>query len=220
MPKITQLSQLDLNQTYSYADYLTWQFDETVELIKGKIMLMSPAPNVRHQNLSTNLIRPLSVYFHHKKCRVYTAPFDVRLYDRKKSILANHDCMDAGGRATQGAVAEDIHTVVQPDLCVICDLDKLDEQGCNGAPDWIIEILSKGNSKREMKIKYELYRESGVGEYWLVFPDQLAVQQFVLDDAGRYQLRQMYTDEDTAAPVAFPELRIDLAEVFETWRDQ
>jgi Uma2 family endonuclease len=204
MAKITQLSQLDLNQTYSYADYLTWQFDETVELIEGKIMLMSPAPNVRHQNLSTNLIRPLSAFFHHKKCRVYTAPFDVRLYDRKKSILANTG----------------IHTVVQPDLCVICDLDKLDEQGCNGAPDWIIEILSKGNSKREMKIKYELYRESGVGEYWLVFPDQLAVQQFVLDDAGRYQLRQMYTDEDTVAPVAFPELRIDLAEVFETWRDQ
>ena len=100
MPKIIDLSQLDLNQSYSYADYLTWQIKETVELIKGKIMLMSPAPNVRHQDISTNLMSYLSVYFKHKKCRVYAAPFDVRLYDRKKSILKN----------------QEIQTVVQPDI--------------------------------------------------------------------------------------------------------
>lgn len=204
MPKITQLSQLDLNQTYSYADYLTWQLDEAVELIKGKITLMSPAPNVKHQDISMNLTRSLAVFFNHKKCRVYAAPFDVRLYDRKKSILAN----------------QDIHTVVQPDLCVICDLQKLDEQGCNGAPDWIIEILSKGNSKKEIKIKYELYQESGVSEYWLVYPEQQTVHQFILDDNGRYQLKQMYTDDDFATPHLFPELAIELAEVFETWRNK
>jgi len=146
MPKITHIEQLDLNQTYSYADYLTWQLNEAVELIKGKIMLMSPAPNVRHQDISMNLSRFLSAYFNHKKCRVYAAPFDVRLYDRKKSLLAS----------------QDIHTVVQPDLCVICHPEILDKQGCNGAPDWIIEILSKGNSKRELHIKYDLYQESGV----------------------------------------------------------
>ena len=71
------------------------------------------------------------------------------VYDRKKSIVAS----------------EDIHTVVQPDLCVICNPEILDLQGCNGAPDWIIEILSKGNSKRDMQIKYKLYQESGVKEY-------------------------------------------------------
>ena len=119
MTNITQLSQLDLNQTYSYADYLTWNFDDALELIKGKIMLMSPAPNVKHQDISTNLMRTLSVFFRHKHCRLYAAPFDVRLYDRKKSILAS----------------EDIHTVVQPDLCVICHPEILDKQGCNGAPD-------------------------------------------------------------------------------------
>ncbi len=204
MPKITQLSQLDLNQTYSYTDYLTWQFDEAVELIKGKIMLMSPAPNVGHQCISMNLSRVLSIFFKHKKCRVFAAPFDVRLYDRKKSILAS----------------QDIHTVVQPDLCVICTPDILDMQGCNGAPDWIIEILSKGNSKREMKIKYELYAESGVTEYWLVYPEQQAIHQFVLDQDGRYQLRQMYTNDDTATPHLFPDLAIDINEVFETWREQ
>jgi Uma2 family endonuclease len=201
MPKITDLSQLDLNQTYSYADYLTWQFDEAVELIKGKIMQMSPAPNVKHQRVSMDLSRPLSNFFNHKKCQVFAAPFDVRLYDRKKSILAS----------------QDIHTVVQPDLCVICNPEILDEQGCNGAPDWIIEILSKGNSKREMQVKYALYQESGVQEYWIVYPNDQAIHQFVLDESGRYQLQYMYTDDDIATPQLFPELAIDLTEVFDTW---
>ena len=204
MTKITRLSQLDLNQSYSYADYLTWQFNETVELIKGKIMLMSPAPNVTHQRVSMNFSGSLFNFFKRKKCQVFAAPFDVRLYDRKKSILAN----------------EDIHTVVQPDLCVICNPDILDAQGCNGAPDWIIEILSKGNSKREMQIKYELYQESGVQEYWIVYPNDQAINQFVLDECGRYQLKQMYTDDDIATPHLFPELAIDLTEVFETWTEE
>ncbi|MDP1614988.1 MAG: Uma2 family endonuclease [Methylococcales bacterium] len=200
MTKITRLSQLDLNKTYSYADYMTWQFKETVELIKGKIMLMSPAPNVGHQGIAGNLYGILYNFFRHKTCRFFPAPFDVRLYDRKQSLLAS----------------QDIHTVVQPDCCVICNPDILDTQGCNGAPDWIIEILSKGNSKREMNIKYDLYAESGVTEYWLIYPEQQAIHQFVLDADGRYQLRHMYTD-GFATPHLFPELAIDLTEVFEAW---
>ncbi len=201
MAKITELSQLDLNRTYSYADYMTWKFDDALELIKGKIMLMSPAPNVYHQDISTNLTRLLSVFFKHKKCRVYVAPFDVRLYDRKKSILAS----------------QDIHTVVQPDLCVICNPEILDLQGCNGAPDWIIEILSKSNAKRDMNIKYELYQESGVGEYWIVYPEEQAIHQFVLDENECYQLKRMYTGDDIATPYLFPELAVELTDVFETW---
>jgi Uma2 family endonuclease len=157
MPKITQLSQLDLTKTYSYADYLTWQFDEAVELIKGKIMLMSPAPNVEHQRIERKLLVAIDWHLKGKKCEIFPAPFDVRLYDRKKSLLTS----------------KDIHTVVQPDLCVMCNPDILDKQGCNGAPDWIIEILSKGNSKQEMQIKYELYAKSGVMEYWIVYPNDL-----------------------------------------------
>lgn len=204
MPKITQLSQLDLNKVYSYADYLTWQFSETVELIKGKIMTMSPAPNVRHQRASLILSGLLFNYFRRQKCQVFAAPFDVRLYDRKKSILAN----------------KEIHTVVQPDLCVICDPEKLDAQGCNGAPDWIIEILSKGNSKRELQIKYDLYAESAVSEYWLVYPYEQAVHQFVLNENGRYELKHMYADDDIAVPQLFPDLALDLAEVFELFDDE
>jgi Uma2 family endonuclease len=198
MTPITQLSQLDLNKTYSYADYITWQFDEMVELIKGKISLMCPAPNVQHQSISGNLHAICHPFFRHKKCRVFAAPFDVRLYDRKKSILAN----------------QEIHTVVQPDLCVICQPEFLDKQGCNGAPDWIIEILSKGNSKKELQIKYELYQESGVSEYWLVYPYEQTVHQFVLEK-GQYQLKKMYTNGDKASPYLFPDLAIEVNEIFE-----
>lgn len=199
MAKITDLAQLDLNATYSYADYLTWQFDDAVELIKGKIQLMSPAPNVRHQSISWRFNGLLFQYFRYKSCRAFAAPFDVRLYDRKKSMLGN----------------KEIYTVVQPDLCVICDTDKLDRQGCNGAPDWIIEILSKGNSKRETQEKYALYQESGVKEYWLVYPYEQSVHQFVLNpQTEKYQLLTMFSAEDQAHPALFPDLAIDLAEVF------
>lgn len=198
MPKITALSQLDLNKTYSYADYLTWQLGEIVELVKGKISAMAPAPNVSHQRISIRLSGTLYDYFKHKKCELFAAPFDVRLYDRKKSILKN----------------QDIQTVVQPDLCVVCNPEFLDEQGCNGAPDWIIEILSKGNSKREMQVKYELYREAGVTEYWIVYPNDCAIHQFVLNENGRYDLVKMFTDDDVATPYLFPDLAVKLEEIF------
>lgn len=198
MPIITQLEQLDLTKTYSYADYLTWQFTETVELIKGKIMLMSPAPTVSHQRIETKLLLAIGSYLENKKCEIFPAPFDVRLYDRKKSLLAS----------------QDIQTVIQPDLFVICRPELLDKQGCNGAPDWIIEILSPGNSKREMKTKYALYEESGVMEYWLVYPEQRAIHQFVLNVQSTYELKMMYTDDDMAIPMLFPELAIDVTKLF------
>lgn len=100
MTKITQLSQLDLTASYSYADYLTWQLNETVELIEGKIQLMSPAPNVKHQRLSIYLSSRLFYYFENKACQVFSAPFDVRLYNRTKSLLVN----------------KEITTVVRPDI--------------------------------------------------------------------------------------------------------
>lgn len=135
MPKITQLSQLDFSQTYSYADYLTWQLEKRVELINGKISLMSPAPNLKHQGIERNLIIDIGTYLRGKKCQLFPAPFDVRLYDRKKSLLAN----------------QDIHTVVQPDLCVVCNTEILDKQGCNGAPDWIIELYQRGIQKKKCR---------------------------------------------------------------------
>ena len=199
MPTVTDLSQLDLNGHYSYADYLTWQFDETVELLKGKIARMCPGPNVKHQRISWRISGRLFNYFEHRSCSAFTAPFDVRLYDRKKSLLAN----------------QDITTVVQPDICVICDNDKLDEQGCNGAPDWIIEILSKSNSKNDVKTKHALYAESGVKEYWLVFPYEEVISQFILnEETGQYQHYSLYAGDDVATSLLFPDLTIDLQQLF------
>ena len=199
MAAITELSQLDLNGTYSYADYLLWQFEERVELIKGKIMLMCPAPNVKHQRYSRKLALEIGYFLRKKSCELFIAPFDVKLYDSRKSKLAD----------------KEVYTVVQPDLCVICDKAKLTERGCDGAPDWIIEILSPGNSKKEMRIKYDLYEENGVREYWLVYPSEQAVYQFVLNpQTEKYELKGMYAEDDVINPALFSELKIDLAEVF------
>jgi Uma2 family endonuclease len=178
---------------------MTWRLTEAVELIKGKILLMSPAPNVKHQRISWQLGGVLFNYFERKNGSAFSAPFDVRLYDCSKSLLAN----------------KDITTVVQPDICVICDKEKLDEQGCNGAPDWIIEILSKGNSKKEVKIKHALYAESGVTEYWLIYPYEEVIQQFVLnDETGQYHLHNNYAGDDVAVPYLFPDLAIDFPTLF------
>ena len=199
MTTITRLEELNLDDSYTYEDYLTWQFDEMLELIKGKVF-MCPAPNVNHQRISTRLTGILYQAFKHKKCQLFAAPFDVRLYDRKKSIVAN----------------KEIYSTVQPDLCVICDTNKLDTQGCLGAPDWIIEIVSKGNSKRDIQLKYELYQESGVKEYWLVYPYEECIHQFVFnEETDNYQLIKMFVNDEIATSFLFPHLEIDLTEVFE-----
>ena len=198
MSDITSLSQLDLTARYTYADYLLWQFSERVELIKGYIMQMA-APNRRHQYISGNLQFALMKYFYKSACQVYHAPFDVRFYDRRKSQQAD----------------KDIYTVVQPDLCVICDASKLDERGCLGAPDWIIEILSPGNSKKEVQTKYDLYEEHGVREYWVVYPNEQSVFQFVLNEQGKYYLHKIFAEDDIMPSYLFPDLLIDLKDVFE-----
>ncbi|RIZ68336.1 MAG: Uma2 family endonuclease [Methylococcales bacterium] len=109
-----------------------------------------------HPQLKSRWLRPLGIYLiqHLRKTQIANGELDVRLYNKRKSILTN----------------KEIFTVVQPDLCVICNPEQLDVQGCNDEPDWIIEILSQGNSKRETQDKYTLYQESGVKEYWIVYP--------------------------------------------------
>jgi Uma2 family endonuclease len=193
---ITTLTDLDLSKQYSYADYLTWKFTERVELLRGFIRQMS-APGVKHQKVSRQLAKHLLNFFDKSACEVFIAPFDVRLYDGRKSKLSD----------------KDIFTVVQPDLCVICDADKLDERGCNGAPDWIIEILSPTNPQTDLRDKYALYQENGIAEYWIVFPNEQIVEQFVLQN-GVYYLHAAYGKEDTAAPLLFPQLSVPLQDVF------
>ncbi len=162
---ILDLAQLDVNKVYSYADYLTWQFEERVELLRGYIAKMSPAPNLKHQTIIVQLMLKLGNFLEDKKCQVFVAPFDVRL-------PISSDLEVSKKYKKQAATLSDgkIMTVVQPDICVICDENKLDEKGAIGAPTLIIEVLSPGNTKREMKDKFEIYQEAGVEEYWLVEP--------------------------------------------------
>lgn len=189
--EIKSLSQLDLSKTYTYADYLLWQFKERVELFKGKIFAMSSVSRV-HQEVSRNINRTFDLFFYGKKCEVYYAPFDVRLPDKNGEIKS----------------------VVQPDLCVICDPEKLDDKGCIGAPNLIVEIVSPGNSKREMKNKLNLYEEAGVPEYWVVHPTEKSVFVYFLEN-GKYQSLRPIFEGDVFSSVVFPELEIDTEKIFE-----
>lgn len=195
LPKpVTQLSDLDPEGSYTYADYMLWQFQERVELIRGRLFRMSPAPSTLHQKVSGALNYSLFQYFRQKPCQVFAAPFDVRLPVSSK----------------QGKDS----TVVQPDLCVVCDDSKLDEQGCAGAPDLVVEILSPGNSGKEMKEKFRVYEEAGVREYWIVNPTERLALVYILNAEGRYIGLAPVTEDDPLRSYIFPELAIDLKEVF------
>jgi Uma2 family endonuclease len=191
-----KLANLSFRKTYSYADYLQWTFEEQVELIKGKLFKMSPAPTTLHQRTTGYIFYRLYDLLKNKKCQVFDAPFDVRLAPRTNET------------------EDKIFTVVQPDVCVICDLEKLDEKGCVGAPDLIVEVLSPGNSQREMRDKYEVYEENGVKEYWIVQPLEKIVLVYVLNDSGKYIGLKPMTEKDVLTSDLFPKLKIKVKDIF------
>jgi Uma2 family endonuclease len=193
---ITAINQLDFDKTYSYADYFTWQFDERVELYKGKISEMGPSPGTLHQKISGNLSVILWKGLKNNSYNLFYAPFDVRLLDKKKSTNDS-----------------EIFTVVQPDLCVICDEEKIDERGAFGAPDLVIEILSPGNSKKEMKYKFDLYEEAGVLEYWIVNPADKTVLIFILKENQFIGMHPLIEEDQIKSPL-FPQLDFVLEEIF------
>jgi len=173
-----KFADLDLTKSYTYADYFSWKFDERVELIKGKIFRISPAPNRIHQKLAGYIHIRLGNYLEGRSCEVYEAPFDVRI-----PRISKDD--------------KQIITVLQPDVCVICDLSKLDKRGCVGAPDVVVEILSPGNNAKELKNKYEVYQEAGVREYWVVSPQNQWVRIYTLEN-GSFRESPYYVAGDTA----------------------
>lgn len=192
----SKVEEPDPSASYTYADYLKWQFEERMELIRGRIFKMSPAPAPIHQEVCSNLTTAFNIYLKKKKCKVYPAPFDVRLPD-KDSNKDSH-----------------VTTVVQPDLCIICDLSKIDARGCIGAPDLIIEVLSPGNSQKEVRLKFELYEEAGVKEYWLVYPIEQSVAVFLLNDQGKYNGATLYAGRDKIHCEAIPGLTVKLKDIF------
>ncbi len=193
-----KVEEPDLAGSYTYANYLTWQWGEMTELIKGKIFKMSPAPGSLHQRISGNIFGQLWNNLKGQTCQVFSAPFDVRLPRSPKNISD-----------------KEIVTVVQPDLCVVCDPSKIDERGCLGAPDWIIEILSRHTSAKDLRDKFEVYEEAGVKEYWVVHPEEQTVLVYTLDKTGKYQnVLRPYIRTDRVSPGTLQGLTVDLNDVF------
>ena len=192
--KITELSQVcESTVEYTYDDYYDWLFTERVELIFGKVLPMA-APNRLHQTVIRSLNTIFGIFFQSKSCEYYPAPFDVRLPVGIKK-----------GKYT---------TVVQPDLSVFCDPEKLDKRGAQGAPDLVVEILSPGNSRRDMKDKFEVYELAGVREYWIFHPIDSFVLPFLLNEEGKFVGLPAVHSPDTLISRIFPELSFSLAGIF------
>ena len=194
--KVYTFNEIDESLTYSYAHYLNWLFDERVELIKGKIFKMSPAPSRVHQEVFGAIFLPIGNFLKNKSCKVYGAPFDVRFPTKSKAD-------------------KDVFTVLQPDICVVCDLSKLDDKGCIGAPDLVVEILSPGNNKKELLNKYKVYEEFGVKEYWVVSQSDQSILIYTLDDLGKFQPSKIFTLSEQITSSVLPGFILNLDDVFE-----
>ena len=193
MAVITDITQLDLSETYTYVDTLDWHFKEYVELIRGWVFV-KPTPLTMHQQCLGNLAGEIGRYCKHKPYQAWMGPLDVRLAG---ALLADSQ----------------ITTVVQPDLFVLHDRRKMDEFGCVGAPDWIIEIVTPGTVNHDIKTKYDLYAESGVAEYWIVYPGEQSIAVFVLQD-GEYQTVGEYYEPGLIPSHTLPALQLEWADVF------
>ena len=189
-----QLSQEEKN--YTYADYLKFPDDERWEIIDG-ILYMQSAPSPAHQLISSEFNRQFANYLLGKPCKVYPAPFSVRLTkgDEKQN--------------------EDITKVVEPDITVVCDKSKIDGKGCNGTPDLIIEVISPSSIQRDRVKKFNIYEDAGVKEYWIVEPVGKIVSVFVLQSNKRYGRPDNYTENDNIIVSIFPDLIIELCTVFD-----
>jgi Uma2 family endonuclease len=184
-----------LKERYTYGEYLTWDDGERWELIDGVPYNMTPAPSRRHQLIAVELTRQFATFLLDKPCQVYAAPFDVRLPEA-------------------GEAEAEITTVVQPDISVICDPLKLDDAGCIGAPDLVVEILSPSTSLRDHREKFNRYERAGVQEYWLVDPANRLVTVFTLGPDKKYGRAGVYGGEDRISVRTLPGLEVELPPVF------
>ena len=185
-----------LNTIFSYKDYLSWESEnERWELINGVAYDMSPAPTRKHQDISRNISMKLSNYLEDKECTVYAAPFDVRL-----PIGFQTD--------------DEIQTVVQPDISVFCDKNKLDDKGAVGAPDLIIEILSPSTAAKDLKEKFFLYESIGVKEYWIADPYNETLTIYIRGEDKKYPRGVVYAEKDKLKVNIFSDLEMNIEEIF------
>lgn len=179
---------------YTYEDYLSWPEGERWELIEGIPFNMTPAPSTEHQRLVLEIAMALNSGFRKSGCSVFVSPFDVRL-----PVHNDH--------------GDEIISVVQPDIVVVCDPSKIDKKGCKGAPDLVIEITSPSTFRKDLINKYLLYEKSGVNDYWIVYPDNKAISVYKLVD-GNYRLPDIFTINDTIILDATTDLSIPLNTLF------
>ena len=190
-PEITRLDQLNEDSfEYSYSDYMKWQIQERVEIIMGKIFPMS-APTTLHQHIIGELFFNMYSFFKYTSCNVILSPIDVRL--------------------PVGKQGNTFKTVVQPDLCVICDKSKIVTQGIIGAPDLVVEILSPNNRQIEIHEKFEAYQASLVREYWITHPGEQWMLQYVLNENNLYELHKKHENLSRLESVIFLNLVVDVA---------
>ncbi|MFM2327341.1 MAG: hypothetical protein RIR31_1548 [Bacteroidota bacterium] len=197
----TKVEEPESPYGFTYADYLTWNFKERIELIKGKIFKMSPAPSFNHQKIQANIFVAFHNFLNGKPCITVTAPIDVKLKGkpfRKKKLRD-----------------DEITTVVQPDIIVVCDEEKLKDNRCiDGAPDLIVEVLSPGNTRTETKYKLDLYEENGVLEYWVVYPEYTQIHVFLLDENEKYSKPIIYEANENISSCVLKGLSIPMNDIF------
>lgn len=173
--------------TYSVSDYLKWDDSENWELIDGIAYNMVPNPGTRHQEIGGKVVADILVFLKGKPCKVF---YELDVF------LSEND-------------------VVKPDIMVVCDKNKLEENGCHGAPDFIVEILSPSTSKKDRTIKLFKYKQHGVKEYWIIYPTDNTITVFTLEN-GKYDTIA-YSDDDDYIPVSIfgEQLKLDLKYIFE-----
>lgn len=181
--------------SFAFSDFLTWETDERMEIIHGEVFMMA-APGTSHQLISGEIFRQLANFLDGKNCRAIAAPFAVRLFEK------------------DGDAPKDVDTVVEPDISVICDRNKLDKHGCKGAPDLIAEVLSPSTQRHDQLVKLNLYQRAGVREYWIVDPENKTVRVMVQDANGHLWPHEIYKQEDIAKVGVLDGCFIELSKVF------
>ena len=182
------------DKIYTYKDYLTFPNDERIEIVEGELYNMSPEPARIHQKLISNISYELQHYIksNNGECEVYVAPFDVIL-------------------KTDDEEAINSKSVVQPDISVICDKNKLTDSGCTGSPDMIIEIVSPSNSSHDYITKLNLYQKYKVKEYWIIDPRVKKIYVYKLGENEFYDMVNSYTFQDKVKVNIYDDLEIDFS---------
>jgi len=182
-------------QRFTYADLLSWPAEERWELIDGVAYDMSPVPSADHQRISMALARQFANFLLDHPCEVFAAPFTVRL-----------------PRPSEDAMSTT--TIVEPDLTVVCDRDKLEARGCVGAPTLVVEILSPETGAKDLREKFHRYEQAGVPECWVISPFEQTLMVFTRDEHGCYGAPTVYGRDDEVPVGVLPGLTIKLTEVF------